>query len=213
MYHLIKHKEFKGDFMKTLLKLIIIVFLASPSFASQIDPSALNKILNEKQNLNRFGIGFGIGSPLINVIISIPYLEIELGYGGFIGLNPNNFIPYIAVGIDALFKEEIYEDTIFTGGLGVGIDLSQIKTDEQYVSSLSTENNTNKQEKFSITSTDNRLGTVLRLPITLEYYFLNNIVIGFKAIATIGCTTIFNPVSMEGIRFGFFGVGFIKVYV
>ncbi|BCR21833.1 DUF3996 domain-containing protein [Borrelia sp. HM] len=201
--------------MKILLKLIMIVLLASLSFASQIDPSALNKILNEKQNLNRFGIGFGIGSPLINVIISVPYVEIELGYGGFSGLNPNNFIPYIAVGIDALFKEEIYEDTIFTGGLGVGIDLSQIRTDEQHIASLPEGNSTKTQEeeKFSITSTNNRLGTVLRLPITLEYYFLNNIVIGFKAIATIGCTTIFNPVSMEGIRFGFFGVGFIKVYL
>ncbi|AGT27385.1 hypothetical protein I871_02080 [Borrelia miyamotoi LB-2001] len=210
--HLRKHK-FKGEFMKTLLKLIMILSLVNPSFATKIDPSALNKILNEKQNQNKFGIGFGMGNPITNIIINFPYVEIDLGYGGFNGLNPNNFTPYIVFGTDILFKEEVYQHTIITGGLGLGIDLSQIKTNEQYAANLQSENSIDKQEEFSLVSTNNRLGTILRIPITLEYYFLNNVVIGFKAIATIGCTMTFKPTSMEGIRFGFFGFGFIKAYI
>ncbi|ASQ29192.1 hypothetical protein CDQ96_01965 [Borrelia miyamotoi] len=199
--------------MKTLLKLIMILSLVNPSFATKIDPSALNKILNEKQNQNKFGIGFGMGNPITNIIINCPYVEIDLGYGGFNGLNPNNFTPYIVFGTDILFKEEVYQHTIITGGLGLGIDLSQIKTNEQYAANLQSENSIDKQEEFSLVSTNNRLGTVLRIPITLEYYFLNNVVIGFKAIATIGCTMTFKPTSIEGIRFGFFGFGFIKAYI
>ncbi|WAZ91345.1 DUF3996 domain-containing protein [Borrelia miyamotoi] len=117
--HLRKHK-FKGEFMKTLLKLIMILSLVNPSFATKIDPSALNKILNEKQNQNKFGIGFGMGNPITNIIINFPYVEIDLGYGGFNGLNPNNFTPYIVFGTDILFKEEVYQHTIITGGLGLG---------------------------------------------------------------------------------------------
>ncbi|AAX17733.1 BAPKO_0422 family outer member beta-barrel protein [Borrelia turicatae] len=199
--------------MKTLLKLIM-VFLTSLSVATTINTSNLNKILNKQQTQFRsFGIGFGIGNPITNIIINFPYVDIDIGYGGFNGLHPNNFIPYIVFGTDILFKEEIYQSIMLTGGLGIGIDLSQIKPDEQNSSNIKQENTQDKQEEFSIASSNNRLGIVFRLPIILEYSFLTNVVIGFKAITTIGGTMIFQPTSMEGIRFGFFGFGFIKIYI
>ncbi|AHH12424.1 Hypothetical protein BHO_0074900 [Borrelia hermsii YBT] len=199
--------------MKTLLKLIMI-FLTSLSVATTLDPTALNRILNKQQTQQRtFGIGFGIGNPIVNIMINFPYVDMNLGYGGFNGLHPNNFIPYIIFGTDILFKEEIYENTMIAGGIGIGVDLSQIKPNEQDASNITGENNTTKQEEFSITSSNNRLGIVLRLPIILEYSFFKNIVIGFKAVTTIGGTMIFNPTSTEGIRFAFFGFGFIKIYI
>ncbi|UPA17894.1 DUF3996 domain-containing protein [Borrelia sp. MN22-0132] len=199
--------------MKTLLKLIMI-FLTSLSVATTIDTLNLNKILNKQQNqFKSFGIGFGIGNPITNIIINFPYVDIDIGYGGFNGLHPNNFIPYIVLGTDILFKEEIYQSITLTGGLGIGIDLSQIKPNEQNASNIKQESTQDKQEKFAITSSNNRLGIVFRLPIILEYSFLTKVVIGFKAITTIGGTMIFKPTSMEGIRFGFFGFGFIKIYI
>lgn len=191
-----------------------MIFLASLSVATTIDTSALNKILNEQQIQDRsFGIGFGIGNPITNIIINFPYVDIDFGYGGFNGLQPNNFIPYVVFGIDILFKEEIYQNTTITGGLGIGTDLSQIKSNDQDASNIQQGNNNTKKDQFSITSSNNRLGIVLRLPIILEYSFLTNVVIGFKAVTTLGGTMTLNPTSMEGIRFGFFGFGFIKIYI
>ncbi|AHH10574.1 DUF3996 domain-containing protein [Borrelia coriaceae] len=199
--------------MKILLQLIMI-FVASLSFATKIDTSALNKILNEQEIQHKsFGIGFGIGNPITNIIINFPYVDIDIGYGGFNGLHPNNFVPYIVFGTDILLQKEIYQNTMITSGLGIGLDLSPIKPNEKDASSIQTDDSTNKQEEFSLTSPNNRLGIVLRFPIILEYSFLTNVVIGFKAVTTIGGTMIFNPTSMEGIRFGFFAFGFIKIYI
>ncbi|ETZ18504.1 hypothetical protein BDCR2A_00477 [Borrelia duttonii CR2A] len=207
--------------MKTQLTILMIFLTISSSIATTINPEALNRVLNKQHSQkssypsNIFGIGFGIGNPITNIIINFPYVDVDFGYGGFNGLHPNNFIPYIVLGTDIVFKEEVYHNTTLSGGLGIGIDLSQVKPNEQDASNVTQQNNNgqNKQEEFSLTSSNNRLGFTIRLPIILEYGFLKNVFIGFKAITTIGATMIFNPTSMEGIRFGFFGFGFIKIYI
>ncbi|WP_024653871.1 DUF3996 domain-containing protein [Borrelia persica] len=207
--------------MKTQLKIIMIFMSISLSVATTIDTDALNKALNKQHSKNsshqkqQFSIGFGIGNPITNIMFDFPYVGVDFGYGGFNGLHPNNFIPYIVVGTDILFKEEVYHNTTLTGGVGIGVDLSQVKQNEQDASNVTLNNqNQNKQEEFSLTSSNNRLGITLRLPIILEYAFLKNVVIGFKAITTIGGTIKFNPsTSMEGIRFSFLGFGFIKLYM
>ncbi|UGQ16087.1 MULTISPECIES: DUF3996 domain-containing protein [unclassified Borrelia] len=205
--------------MKILLTLVVFLLLAHTSTAQQIDPLDLDNVLREKENLNNlFGVGFGIGNPITNVTISLPYLDIEFGYGGFNGLHPNNFTPYIIGGIDVMFKEELYQNTIMGGGFGVGVDWSQEKPTNSPAAEKPEQNEDEDEgedggEDLSQTTPQNRLGIVLRLPISLEYSFLKNIVIGFKAVATLGGIMLLDSMSMEGMRFGFFGVGYLKIYM
>ncbi|QMU99186.1 DUF3996 domain-containing protein [Borrelia sp. A-FGy1] len=203
--------------MKKLLILIMFLLLTLPSFAQQVSSLDLDNVLRERENLNNlFGIGFGIGNPITNITISVPYVDIEFGYGGFNGLHPNNFVPYIISGIDFMFKEELYQNTIISGGFGVGVDWSQEnmtntvprEKPEQDDSDEDTEEISPQKSTYK-----NRLGIVLRLPISLEYSFLKNLVIGFKAVATLGGVMLLDSKSMEGMRFGFFGVGYLKIYI
>ncbi len=48
-------------------------------------------------------MGIGIGNPIANIIITIPYINIDFGYGGFIGPKSNNFENYLNGGIDIVF--------------------------------------------------------------------------------------------------------------
>ncbi|WKC57960.1 DUF3996 domain-containing protein [Borrelia sp. P9F1] len=203
--------------MKILLKLAVFLLLTHASTAQQVDPLNLDNVLREKENLNSlFGMGFGIGNPITNVTISVPYLDIEFGYGGFNGLHPNNFTPYIIGGLDIMFKEELYQNTIMGGGFGVGVDWSQEKPTTP-PSAEKPEQDEDEDEDggkdLPQATAKNRLGIVLRLPISLEYSFLKNIVIGFKAVATLGGIMLLDYMSLEGMRFGFFGVGYLKIYM
>ncbi|WP_445435968.1 DUF3996 domain-containing protein [Candidatus Borreliella tachyglossi] len=200
--------------MKILLKVTMILSLASLSIAKEVDPLNLDKILVEKENLNKlFGIGFGIGNPITNIILSFPYVDIDFGYGGFNGLHPNNFTPYLIFGIDVLFREELYHNIIMAGGVGVGVDWSPVKSTDSGPAGAPEEKSDNKEGEFLSPASNNRLGIVLRLPISLEYSFLKNLVIGFKGMATIGGTMLISPITFEGARFGFFGIAFIKIYI
>ncbi|UER67581.1 DUF3996 domain-containing protein [Borrelia sp. BU AG58] len=197
--------------MKTLLKLVVLLLLTHPSTAKQVDSLNLDNVLKEKENLNNlFGVGFGIGNPITNITISVPYLDIEFGYGGFNGLHPNNFTPYVIGGLDIMFREELYKNTIMGGGFGAGVDWSQDKPNTTKKPEQDDDEDVEIPSKPSVQS---RIGIVLRLPISLEYSFLKNLVIGFKAVATLGGIMLLDHISMEGMRFGFFGVGYLKIYI
>ena len=50
----------------------MLLLLALPSVAQQVDSLDLDKVLREKENLNNlFGIGFGLGNPITNITISL----------------------------------------------------------------------------------------------------------------------------------------------
>ncbi|WPM05909.1 DUF3996 domain-containing protein [Borreliella sinica] len=203
--------------MRMLLATIILILTTglltaqSKSKTMVEDEFDFEKLLAKEESVRRlFGIAFGVGYPLANITISVPYVDIDLGYGGFVGLKPNNFMPYVIVGIDLLFKDEIHKNTMISGGIGIGADWSKENSDKSSQKLDEEEENEAQQE----TSLQNRIGIVIRLPLVIEYSFLKNIVIGFKAVATIGTTMLFsNPMSFEGARFNFLGTGFIKIYI
>ncbi|WNY66764.1 DUF3996 domain-containing protein [Borreliella lusitaniae] len=199
--------------MRMLLATITILILTAGLLTAQSkskgmaeDDFDFDKLLEKEESVNRlFGIGFGIGYPLTNITISVPYVDIDLGYGGFVGFNPNNFMPYVVLGIDILFKDEIHKNTMISGGIGVGADWSKGKPEKPEEEG---------ENEIKADSLQNRIGIVVRLPLVIEYSFLKNIVIGFKAVATIGTTILFSsPLSFEGARFNFLGTGFIKIYI
>ncbi|WKC77965.1 DUF3996 domain-containing protein [Borreliella turdi] len=201
--------------MRMLLAIIIFILTTglltaqSKSKSMIEDDFDFEKLLTKEESVRHlFGIGFGVGHPLTNITISVPYVDIDLGYGGFIGLKPNNFMPYVVVGIDLLFKDEIHKNTMISGGIGIGADWSKGSPEK---SNIEEEEENETQQAASL---QNRIGVVIRLPLVIEYSFLKNIVIGFKAVATIGTTMLFgNPLSFEGARFNFLGTGFIKIYI
>ncbi|QFI14529.1 DUF3996 domain-containing protein [Borrelia sp. CA_690] len=200
--------------MRMLLATIILILTTgllgaqSKSKAMIEDDFDFEKLLEKEASVRRlFGIGFGIGYPLTNITISVPYVDIDLGYGGFVGLKPNNFMPYVVMGIDLLFKDEIHKNTMISGGIGIGADWSKGSPEKA-------EEEEEENEIQQATSLQNRIGVVIRLPLVIEYSFLKNIVIGFKAVATIGTTMLLgSPMSFEGARFNFLGTGFIKIYI
>lgn len=202
--------------MRMLLATIILILTTglltaqSKNKAMVGDDFDFEKLLEKEESVRRlFGIGFGVGYPLTNITISVPYVDIDLGYGGFVGLKPNNFVPYVVMGIDLLFKDEIHKNTMISGGIGIGADWSK-GSPEKSNEKLEEEENDVQQTA----SLENRIGVVIRLPLVIEYSFLKNIVIGFKAVATIGTTMLFgSPMSFEGARFNFLGTGFIKIYI
>ncbi|EEF84406.1 DUF3996 domain-containing protein [Borreliella spielmanii] len=202
--------------MRMLLATIILILTTglltaqSKNKAMVGDDFDFEKLLEKEESVRRlFGIGFGVGYPLTNITISVPYVDIDLGYGGFVGLKPNNFVPYVVMGIDLLFKDEIHKNTMISGGIGIGADWSK-GSPEKSNEKLEEEEN----EVQQTASLENRIGVVIRLPLVIEYSFLKNIVIGFKAVATIGTTMLFgSPMSFEGARFNFLGTGFIKIYI
>ncbi|WKC75216.1 DUF3996 domain-containing protein [Borreliella yangtzensis] len=205
--------------MRMLLATIILILTTglltaqSKSKAMTEDDFDFEKLLTKEESVRRlFGIGFGVGYPLTNITISIPYVDIDLGYGGFVGLKPNNFMPYVVGGIDLLFKDEIHKNTMISGGIGIGADWSKGSPEKSNEKPEEEEEEENGIQQS--TSLQNRVGIVVRLPLVIEYSFLKNIVIGFKAVATIGTTILFgNPMSFEGARFNFLGTGFIKIYI
>ncbi len=110
--------------MRILLATIILILttglLAAQSKSKSMieDDFDFEKLLAKEESVRRlFGIGFGVGYPLTSITISIPYVDIDLGYGGFVGLKPNNFMPYVAAGIDLLFKDEIHKNTMILAAL------------------------------------------------------------------------------------------------
>ncbi|QMU99187.1 DUF3996 domain-containing protein [Borrelia sp. A-FGy1] len=151
----------------------------------------------EKTAYDSFALGAGTGSPVGNILFSMPYVDIDLGYGSFIDFNPKNFQHYMLLGLDLIFKKEIGPTVVVGGGFGIGADWSQVDLIPP------------GSKKFI---TYQRIGTVSRLPITMEYKFAKNLSLGLKVYPSFGPTILLTKpkIMFEGIRFKLFAVGFIK---
>ncbi|AHH10575.1 DUF3996 domain-containing protein [Borrelia coriaceae] len=145
-----------------------------------------------------FAAGIGTGNPLINLLISVPYVDIDLGHGSFLYFNHTNFKPYNLIAIDLIFRQQVGKFLIIGGGVGIGADWSQ--------ANLTSYSNTKP-------SPYDRIAIVTRLPISIEYKIIKNLSLGFKIYPTLGPTIFLTEpkIVFEGMRFRFFAVGFIKV--
>ena len=169
--------------------------------AEKLNPYIAQPIVKAKNNPYSFAAGIGIGNPFINILISIPYIDIDLGYGGFLYLNPENFHPFNLIGIDLAFKQQI-GTLILGGGFGVGADWSQ--------ANLTIPNGTTKQ-----TSPYERIAILARLPISIEHKIIKNLSLGLKVCATVGPTIFLTKpkIVFEGMRFKFFAIGFLRFFI
>ncbi|BCR21834.1 DUF3996 domain-containing protein [Borrelia sp. HM] len=167
----------------------------------QTNPYLAQSIVKAKNNPYSFAAGIGIGNPFINILISIPYIDINLGYGGFLYLNPENFHPFNLIGIDLSFKQQI-GTLILGGGFGVGADWSQ--------ANLTIPGGTTTQ-----TSPYERIAILARLPISIEHKIIKNLSLGLKVCATVGPTIFLTKpkIVFEGMRFKFFAIGFIRFFM
>ncbi|UPA10567.1 DUF3996 domain-containing protein [Borrelia parkeri] len=156
--------------------------------------------MKREKNPYSFAAGIGTGNPLINLLISVPYVDIDFGYGSFLYFNPTNFKPYNLIAIDLIFKQQIGEYLIVGGGFGIGTDWSQAN-----LTSLGT----------TEPSPYDRIGIVTRLPLSIEYKIIRNLSLGFKVYPTLGPTIFLTKpkIVFEGIRFKFFAIGFIRVFM
>ncbi|WNY65862.1 DUF3996 domain-containing protein [Borreliella andersonii] len=155
------------------------------------------KEIKEKKIYDLFSMGIGIGDPIANIVITIPYVNIDFGYGGFIGLKSNNFENYLNGGLDFIFKRRIGQYMKIGGGIGIGADWSKTSLIPP-----------DKEEKTDY----ERIGAVVRIPFIMEYNFARNLSIGLKIYPAVGPTILLTKPSIlfEGIKFNFFGFGFIK---
>ncbi|WAZ85176.1 DUF3996 domain-containing protein [Borrelia miyamotoi] len=156
--------------------------------------------METKSNPYSFAAGIGTGNPLVNILISIPYVDIDFGYGGFLYFKSANFYPYILIGIDLIFKQQIGNSLIVGGGFGIGSDWSQ--------ANLTAPGNT-KPSPYE------RIGIATRLPISIEYKIIKNLSLGLKVCSTVGSTIFLTKpkIVFEGMRFKFFAIGFIRVFI
>ncbi|AWG42782.1 hypothetical protein CR532_02070 [Candidatus Borreliella tachyglossi] len=154
-------------------------------------------IKQEKTPYNSFSIGIGTGSPVANILISVPYADIDFGYGSFFEFNPDNFKSYFLFGIDLIFTKQIGPSVTVGGGFGVGIDWSKVDL---------------VPPGGSDTITYERIGTVARLPLVMEYKFAKNLSAGFKVYSALGPTILLTKpkILFEGTRLKFFAIGFFK---
>ncbi|BDU62919.1 hypothetical protein BOFE_04590 [Candidatus Borrelia fainii] len=154
--------------------------------------------MKKEKNPYSFAAGIGTGNPLINLLISVPYVDIDIGYGSFLYFNPTNFKPYNLIAIDLIFKQQIGKYLIVGGGFGIGTDWSQANL---------TPPGTTQPSPYD------RIGIVTRLPLSIEHKIVKNLSLGFKVYPTLGPTIFLTKpkIIFEGIRFKFFAIGFIKV--
>ncbi|ACH93350.1 DUF3996 domain-containing protein [Borrelia duttonii] len=176
-----------------------------PEIKPEIKPEKLkpnNTANNNKKykNAYSFAAGTGTGSPLINLLISVPYVDIDFGYGSFLYFNTINFKPYNLIAIDLIFRQLIGKSLIIGGGFGIGVDWSQANL---------TSPSSQKPSPYD------RIAIVTRLPLSIEYKIIKNLSLGFKIYPTLGPTIFLTEpkIVFEGMRFKFFAIGFIKMFI
>ncbi|MGF7101145.1 DUF3996 domain-containing protein [Borreliella kurtenbachii] len=155
--------------------------------------------------LNR-GIGFGasIGNPIINLIMSLPFIDFEIGYGGSNGINlsgpklESKFYDFNLLAIAAL-------DFIFTISLiknlnlGVGVG-----------GNISISSHTSKLINVE-------LGFGIRIPLVIFYDIRENLEIGMKIAPSIefisNTRSLAQHRTYSGIKSNFAGGIFAKYYI
>ncbi|APS98748.1 hypothetical protein A7X70_02800 [Borreliella mayonii] len=179
--------------MKKIFTLFIIIAnISTNSFAKD---SYLNR-----------GIGFGasIGNPIINLIMSFPFIDFEIGYGGSNGINlsgpklESKFYDFNLLAIAAL-------DFIFTisliKNLNLGIGIG---------GNISISSQTSKLINVE-------LGFGTRIPLVIFYDITENLEIGIKIAASIefisNTRSLAQHRTYSGIKSNFAGGIFAKYYI
>ncbi|APJ08568.1 DUF3996 domain-containing protein [Borreliella afzelii] len=181
--------------MKKIFILFIIIMIANISTNSFAKDSYLNR-----------GIGFGggIGNPIINLIMSFPFIDFEIGYGGSNGINlsgfklESKFYDFNLLAIAALdFIFTIY--LIKNLNLGVGIG-----------GNLSLSSHTSKLINIE-------LGFGIRIPLVLFYDITENLEMGIKIAPSIelisNIRSLAHHRTYSGIKLNFAGGIFAKYYI
>lgn len=155
--------------------------------------------------LNR-GIGFGssIGNPIINLIMSLPFIDFEIGYGGSNGINlsgpklVSKFYDFNLLAIAAL-------DFIFTIPLIKNLDLGIGIGGNINISS-----HTSKLINVE-------LGFGIRIPLAIFYDIIENLEIGMKIAPSIefisNTRSLAQHKTYSGIKSNFAGGIFAKYYI
>ncbi|WNY63006.1 DUF3996 domain-containing protein [Borreliella carolinensis] len=155
--------------------------------------------------LNR-GIGFGasIGNPIINLIMSFPFIDFEIGYGGSNGINlsgpklESKFYDFTLLAIATL-------DFIFTisliKNLNLGIGIG---------GNISISSHTSKLINVE-------LGFGIRIPLVIFYDITENLEIGMKIAPSIefisNTRSLAQHKTYSGIKSNFAGGIFAKYYI
>ncbi len=181
--------------MKKIFILFIMIMIANISTNSFAKDSYLNR-----------GIGFGggIGNPIINLIMSFPFIDFEIGYGGSNGINfsgfklESKFYDFNLLAIAALdFIFTIY--LIKNLNLGVGIG-----------GNLSLSSHTSKLINIE-------LGFGIRIPLVLFYDITENLEMGIKIAPSIelisNIRSLAHHRTYSGIKLNFAGGIFAKYYI
>lgn len=181
--------------MKKIFILFIMIMIANISRNSFAKDSYLNR-----------GIGFGggIGNPIINLIMSFPFIDFEIGYGGSNGINlsgfklESKFYDFNLLAIAALdFIFTIY--LIKNLNLGVGIG-----------GNLSLSSHTSKLINIE-------LGFGIRIPLVLFYDITENLEMGIKIAPSIelisNIRSLAHHRTYSGIKLNFAGGIFAKYYI
>ncbi|QFI14670.1 DUF3996 domain-containing protein [Borrelia sp. CA_690] len=155
--------------------------------------------------LNR-GIGFGasIGNPIINLIMSFPFIDFEIGYGGSNGINlsglklESKFYDFNVLAIAALdFIFTIYLMKNLNLGIGIG-------------GNLSLSSHTSKLINIE-------LGFGIRAPVAIFYDITENLEIGIKIAPSVefvsNTRSLAHYRSYAGIKSNIAGGIFAKYYI
>ncbi|ETZ18708.1 hypothetical protein BDCR2A_00681 [Borrelia duttonii CR2A] len=171
-------------------------------------------ILTSSMWINSFGkssyldrkIGFGgsIGNPIFNYIMSFPFIDIEIGYGGTNGIKlPQSILKskkydfniFVLSAIDLIFTISLIEKLSIGTGIGGNIHISSNKSNFKSMEA----------------------GFGFRIPIAIFYDITENIEIGFKMAPSIEFVS--NPQSIAyhylyaGFKINIIGGMFIKYYI
>ncbi len=177
---------------KIFILLIMIANISTNSFAKD---SYLNR-----------GIGFGasIGNPIINLIMSFPFIDFEIGYGGSNGINLSglklesklyDFNLLAIAAFDFIFTIPLIKKI----NLGVGIG-----------GNLSISSHTSKLINIE-------LGFGIRIPLVIFYDITENLEIGIKIAPSIefisNTRSLAHHKTYSGIKSNFTGGIFAKYYI
>ncbi|UER67724.1 DUF3996 domain-containing protein [Borrelia sp. BU AG58] len=152
------------------------------------------------------GIGFGlnIGNPILSYVMSFPFIDIEIGYGGTNGINLSNrrinskkydFHLFSLAALDLIFTIPLIERLSIGLGIGGNIHIAS-----------------NKSDLINI-----QLGFGARIPVILSYDITEQVEIGFKIAPSIEFISSTRSLAYHhlyaGLKTNIMGGIFAKYYV
>ncbi|BCR21982.1 DUF3996 domain-containing protein [Borrelia sp. HM] len=152
----------------------------------------------------KIGFGGSIGNPILNYIMSFPFIDLEIGYGGTNGINMSgsklkskkyNFNVFILSAIDLIFTIPLIEKLSLGTGIGVHIHISSYKSNFQ-----------NMETGFGF-----------RIPIAILYDLTTKVEIGAKIAPSIEFVSNAKSIAYHyiyaGLKTNIVGGIFVKYYI